>query len=442
MRSPASQASKGAIGIDFGTTNSSIAFAERSDEVQLAKFPYLGGLTDAYRSLLYLQQVREGGVNTLKSWTGPEGIEHYLSTDVKGRLIQSLKSFLSSRTLHGTEVFGRRYSLEDLIARILKDLREKAEHQFGIQIRSAVAGRPVHFVGAENQEDDSYAEGRLRSAFALAGYESVRFEMEPVAAAHYYESSLDHDELILIGDFGGGTSDFSLVHVGPTVRRRGRVPGDIVGNAGVGIAGDSFDAKIIRNLVSPALGAGSQLRSLGKILTVPNWVYIRLERWHHLSLLRGRDVLNMLRGVHAQSLEPEKIGALIHFIKEDLGFHLHRAVQKVKVDLSNESLARFQFSDGFVELRAEVERRSFEEWISEELGQIARCVDSLLNSSGILPKDVDMVFLTGGSSFVPAVRRIFETRFGEKRIRGGNEFTSVARGLALKAMDVRTSALA
>jgi hypothetical chaperone protein len=441
MRSPASQASKGAIGIDFGTTNSSIAFAERSDEVQLAKFPYLGGLTDAYRSLLYLQQVREGGVNTLKSWTGPDGIEHYLSTDVKGRLIQSLKSFLSSRTLHGTEVFGRRYTVEDLIARILKDLREKAEHQFGIKIRSAVAGRPVHFVGAENQEDDSYAEGRLRSAFALAGYESVQFEMEPVAAAHYYESTLDHDELILIGDFGGGTSDFSLVHVGPTVRRRGRVPGDIVGNAGVGIAGDSFDAKIIRNLVSPALGAGSQLRSLGKILTVPNWVYIRLERWHHLSLLRGRDVLNMLRGVHAQSLEPEKIGALIHFIKEDLGFHLHRAVQKVKVDLSNESLARFQFSDGSVELRAVVERRSFEEWISEELGQIARCVDSLLNSSGILPKDVDMVFLTGGSSFVPAVRRIFETRFGEKRIRGGNEFTSVARGLALKAMDARTSPL-
>ncbi len=263
--------------------------------------------------------------------------------------------------------------------------------------------------------------------------------MEPVAAAHYYESTLDHDELILIGDFGGGTSDFSLVQVGPTVRRRGRVPSDIVGNAGVGIAGDSFDAKIIRHLVSPALGAGSQLRSLGKILTVPNWVYIRLERWHHLSLLRGRDVLNMLRGVHAQSLEPEKIGALMHFIKEDLGFHLHRAVQKVKCDLSNERAATFQFSDGFVDLRAMVERTSFEEWISEELGQIARCVDSLLNSSGILPKDVDMVFLTGGSSFVPAVRKSFETRFGKERIQGGNEFTSVARGLALKAMDSNVS---
>jgi hypothetical chaperone protein len=439
MYSRTPDTSKGAIGIDFGTTNSSIACADCADKVQLAKFPYLGDMTDAYRSLLYLQLVKEGGVNTLKSWTGPEGIEHYLSAEVKGRLIQSLKSFLSSRNLLGTEVFGRRYRFEDLIARILRDLREKAGQQFGINIRSAVVGRPVHFSGAENEQDDSYAEDRLRSAFDLAGYESVEFEMEPVAAAHYYESLLDHEELILIGDFGGGTSDFSLVHVGPTVRRRGRVSGDIVGNAGIGIAGDAFDAKIIRHLVSPALGAGSQLRSLDKILTVPNWVYIRLERWHHLSLLRAKDVLDMLRGVHAQSLEPDKIGALIHFIKEDVGFHLHRAVQKVKCDLSNDPEATFRFSDGFVNLAAVVEQSSFEQWISEELEQIAQCVDSLLSCSGVLPKDVDMVFLTGGSSFVPAVRRIFEMRFGEKRIRGGNEFTSVARGLALKALDLRRS---
>jgi hypothetical chaperone protein len=437
MSSRAPKTSQGAIGIDFGTTNSSIACANNSDEVRVAKFPYLRELTDSYRSLLYLQQVKEGGVNTLKSWTGPEGIEHYLSADAKGRLIQSLKSFLTSRTLQGTEVFGRRYTLEDLIARILRDLREKAEQQFGMDIRSAVVGRPVHFSGAEKEEDDSFAEGRLRSAFESAGYESVEFEMEPVAAAHYYESMLDHDELILIGDFGGGTSDFSLVHVGPTIRKRGRVSGDIVGNAGVGIAGDAFDAKIIRHLVSPALGAGSQLRSLDKILTVPNWVYIKLERWHHLSLLRAKDVLDMLRGVHAQSLEPEKIGALIHFIKEDLGFHLHRAVQKVKCDLSKDPVATFRFSDGFVDLATVVERVSFEDWISEELGQITGCVDSLLSTSGVHPKDVDMVFLTGGSSFVPAVRKIFEARFGAQRIRGGNEFTSVARGLALKATDSR-----
>jgi hypothetical chaperone protein len=266
----------------------------------------------------------------------------------------------------------------------------------------------------------------------------VQFEMEPVAAAYYYESTLDHDELILIGDFGGGTSDFSLVRVGPTFRGKGRAAGNnIIGNAGVGIAGDAFDAKIIRHVVSPELGIGSQLRSLGKILTVPNWVYIRLERWHHLSLLRSKEVLDMLKTVHAQSLEPEKIEALLYFIKQDLGFYLHRAVQKVKCDLSNNAAAEFRFDDGSVDLKTTVRRDSFEEWIAEELGQIEQCVDSLLSSAGADRKDVDMVFLTGGSSFVPAVRKIFEDRFGSSRIRGGNEFTSVARGLALKSRELQ-----
>jgi hypothetical chaperone protein len=428
-----------AIGIDFGTTNSSIALATKSGDVQLAKFPYMESFTDSYRSLLYLEQVKERGARTLKSWTGPEGIEHYLAADTKGRLIQSLKSFLTSRSLQSTDVFGRRETLEDLVARILRDLREKAEKQFGVRITSAVAGRPVHFAGTDKSEDDSYAENRLKLAFHSAGFESVRFEMEPVAAAYYYESTLDHDELILIGDFGGGTSDFSLIRVGPSFRGKGRSAGDadIIGNAGAGIAGDAFDAKIIRHVVSPELGMGSQLRSLGKILTVPTWVYIRLERWHHLSLLRSKEVLDMLNSVRAQSLEPEKIAALLHFIKQDLGFYLHRAVQKVKCDLSNHKSAEFRFDDGYVELKTIVRRDSFEEWIAEELGQIAQCVDSLLTNSGADRKDVEMVFLTGGSSFVPAVRRIFEDRFGSSRIRGGNEFTSVARGLALKSRELR-----
>jgi hypothetical chaperone protein len=326
-------------------------------------------------------------------------------------------------------------TLEELIARILRDLREKAEIQFGSAIDSAVVGRPVRFVGAENDVDNTFAEDRLRLAFRAAGFEFVEFELEPVAAAHYYESTLDHDELILIGDFGGGTSDFSLVHVGPTIRQRGRRPADLLGNAGIGIAGDAFDSKIIRQLVSPALGAGSEMRSIDKILPVPSWVYSKLERWHHLSLLRAKEVTDMLRSVHAQALQPEKIAALLHLIQEDLGYHLHRAVQKVKSELSSKPAAIFRFSEGSVELAALVPRPSLEHWISEELQQIERCVDSLLLSSSVKPADIDMVFLTGGSSFVPAVRRIFETRFGAEHIRAGNEFTSVARGLALKARE-------
>lgn len=421
------------IGIDFGTTNSSVARVCSSGEVELARFPAGGDVTDAYRSLLYLEQIAQGARKTVKSWTGPEGIERYLDADeARGRLIQSLKSFLASRSLKSTDVFGRRIRLEELIARILADLREKSGRQFGMEIRSAVVGRPVHFVGAESTADDDYAQGRLSEAFRIAGFESVQFEMEPVAAAHYYESTLDHDELILIGDFGGGTSDFSLVHVGPSILRRGRRPEDLRGNSGVGIAGDAFDAKIIRKLVSPALGAGTQLRSIDKTLPVPIWVYVKLERWHHLSLLKAKDVMDMLASVRGQAFEPEKIGALIHLIREDRGYQLHRAVQKVKCDLSEHAEARFRYSDGVVNLDAVVSRSAFEEWISDELQQMEECIDSLLKSSGAGAKDVDMVFLTGGSSFVPAVRRIFESRFGARRIRAGNEFTSVALGLALK----------
>jgi len=423
-----------AVGIDFGTTNSSIArCVDHSAKVEIVRFPLLGETTESYRSLLYLERLRQQGKNRLVSWTGPAGIEHYLSRETGGRLIQSLKSFLTSRTLLSTEIFGLRVTIEELIARILRDLREQAEREFGVSITTAVVGRPVRFVGAETEDDNSYAEGRLRSAYRLAGFETVQFEMEPVAAAHYYESTLEHDQLILIGDFGGGTSDFSLIRVGPTIRRRGRIAADVVGNAGVGIAGDAFDAKIVRNLVSPFLGLGSEMRSIDKILPVPSWVYSKLERWHHLSFLRAKDTMNMLASVRAQALEPGKIEALIHLINEDGGYYLHRAVQETKCDLSTQSSARFVLSDGVLKIDAVATRSSFETWIAEEVAAIEGCVDSLLRDSEVLPANVNMVFLTGGSSFVPAVRRIFEWRFGADRIRTGSEFTSVAQGLALMA---------
>lgn len=401
------------------------------DGVEVVRFPYGGGTTEAFRSLLYLEQIKDGMRATTKSWAGPMGIEHYLQADHKGRLVQSLKSFLTSRTLTGTEVFGRRYSLEDLIARMLRDIRAQAEAYFGTEIRSAVVGRPVQYVGSEKEEDNDFAVARLTKALHLAGFEQVQFEMEPVGAAQYYQSRLDHDEVILIGDFGGGTSDFSLLHVGPSIRKRGRRPEDLLGNAGVGLAGDAFDAKIIRRLVSPSLGAGTNINSMGKVLPVPNWVYGKLERWHHLSFLRTRDVLNMLNSVRVQAFEPERIEALLHVITEDLGYQLHQAVQRTKCALSSAERAEFHFEIGHLEIRADVERADFEQWIADELRLIEECVDGLLKSSGVGAREVDMVFLTGGTSFVPAVRAIFESRFGADRIRSGNEFTSVASGLAM-----------
>ena len=425
-----------AIGIDFGTTNSSVALARdpSGSAVEMVNFDAAGGAVQSYRSLLFLQQVKDGMRSRLHSTTGPAAIEAYLHADHNGRLVQSLKSWLTSRTLTGTEIFGRRYTLEDLIARILADLRMHAEKAFGFPVRDVVVGRPVRFVGAASVDDDTFAEDRLRSAFLQAGYDSVRFELEPVGAAYHYESTLDHDELILIGDFGGGTSDFSLLRVGPATRKRGRAPSDLLGNSGVGLAGDALDAKIVRRLVSPALGLGTMEQAVGKVLpAVPNWVYAKLEHWHHLSFLRTRAVIEMLNGARTRAFEPEKIEALQTLIDEDLGYQLHRAVGRLKVELSSSDEAEFRFTDGTLNLRANVQRLDFESWIAEELATIEGAVDRLMQSSGIAPAAVDRVFLTGGTSFVPAVRRIFTSRFGADRIVTGNEFTSVARGLALRA---------
>ena len=431
------------IGIDFGTTNSSIALA-RSGAVELVSFPTAGGTTESFRSVLYLEQRKHAGRTQIKGFTGPQAIENYLEAEHKGRLIQSLKSYLTSRTLSGTEVFGRRYSVEDLISRILTDLRLNAERQFERPIRHATVGRPVRFVGAESDEDDAFAVERLRQAFLHAGFESVVFEMEPIAAAYAYESTLDHDELILIGDFGGGTSDFSLLHVGPGVRARGRTAKDLLGNSGLGLARDSFDARIVRKLVSPALGSESFERSYAQakdrpasiIPAAPAWIYANLERWHYLSFLKTRNVAEILKSARARAQEPEKIEALINLIEEGLGYQLHQAVQRLKIELSHQETAEFRFRDGSMDIVAAVNRKEFEGWIADELRSIERCVDRLLADSNVLARDVDRVFLTGGTSFVPAVRRIFEIRFGTSRVRTGNEFTSVARGLALRAQEM------
>jgi hypothetical chaperone protein len=425
------------VGIDFGTTNSSLALVAEDGGVELASFASGGGETFSFRSVIYLEQAKDAsGVRRVRSMTGPVAIEHYLEAEKKGRLIQSLKSYLPSKTLTGTSIFGRHYTVERLIAQMLADLRESAERQFGTEIRRALVGRPVRFVGAENDEDDAYAVSRLRHAFTTAGFEQVDFEFEPVAAAYAYESGLDHDELILIGDFGGGTSDFSLLRVGPGVRRRGRSAGDMLGKSGVQLAGDAFDARIVRKLVSPALGLDSHAHSFGKILpAVPAWIYSNLERWHYLSFLRTRDVMEILRTARMRAEEPEKIQALIDLIEEDLGYQLHQAVQRVKFELSHAERGEFRFADGSMNLRIPVTRAEFEGWIAGELEAIEGSIDGLFRPSGVDPRAVDRVFLTGGSSFVPAVRRIFDTRFGEERVRGGNEFTSVASGLALAAGD-------
>lgn len=425
------------VGFDFGTTNSSLAVADANGDVRIATFRTGNGDgTEAYRSVLYFEPPARGmGTRRARVLGGPSAISQYLMAEPKGRLIQSIKSFATSRSFTTTAVFDRIYTFEELVAILVKRIVAEAEETLGPLGKAVTVGRPVRFVGAGTAEDEAFAVSRVRAALELAGFEQIGFEYEPIGAAYFYDEQLDHDELVLIGDFGGGTSDFSLIRVGPSARKLHNREERILGNDGVGIAGDSFDASIIRRLVSPALGMGGEIRSADKLLPVPTWVYLRLERWHHLSFLKDRDTLQMLRSVKAQALEPDRIGALLHLIEQDLGYHLHRSVQTTKLRLSDVPASEFLFEDGDWRIQAEVLRREFEEWIDCHVQAIATCVDGLLSRCGVDGKDIDKVFLTGGSSFVPAVRRVFTDRFGADKVAGGSEFTSVAKGLARRARE-------
>jgi len=288
-------------------------------------------------------------------------------------------------------------------------------------------GRPVRFAAAHAPEDEAFAIERLEAALRQAGFAHVRFELEPVAAAYGYQQRLDHEELVLIGDFGGGTSDFTLVQLGPA-------GSTVVAVDGVAIAGDAFDARLIRHVAAPGLGLGSERRTaFGQILPVPLWLYDRVERWEQLSFLKSRETSELLRTLRHEALEPEKIDALVHLIEDDLGFALHGAIETTKHALSAAGTAGFALTAPPIDLRADVARGAFERWIAGEVGALAECVDRLLDGSGVSARDVATVFLTGGSSFVPAVRQVVADRFGARRLRGGEELTTVASGLALRA---------
>jgi hypothetical chaperone protein len=421
------------VGLDFGTTNSAIGVAD-GDKVTLARFGHKGGLTDTFRSVLYFHPDNRDKNGRYEAIAGPRALDRYLEAEGRGRLIQSLKSYVADRSFQATSIFTRTHTIVDLLTLLLADLRVRAEEQLGPLGSRIVVGRPVHFAHASAPDDEGLAVDRLREALARVGWTDVVFEYEPVAAAYYYETELDHDQRVFVADFGGGTSDFSLIEVGPSHRKSGKRT--ILGSDGVGIAGDALDAKVLHNVVAPMLGLGSTYRAMfGRELEVPVWIYAKLRRWHHLSFLKTKKNLDLIEEIASQADEPEKIEALQHILEYDLGYHLYRAVERAKVALSASDSTEFDFADPPLKIAATITRAQFEAWISEETTAMEECVDRLLASTGIAAKDVDQVFMTGGTSFVPAVRRIFDERFGAEKIRAGGEMISVATGLALRSRD-------
>lgn len=401
-----------AVGIDFGTTNSAVAIANDHGDVQLvplAGAPY-------WRTVLFFEP---SGALT----AGTPAIARYLATEGDGRLVQSIKSHLASASFSRTYIFGRPWQLDDMIAAYLRQVRAASPAELG---RRAVVGRPVRYWGAETAADDERAIGRMREALGKAGFDEVVFEYEPVGAAARYAARLDHEELIIVADFGGGTTDFTAVQV-PS--------GKVLATGGIGVSGDAFDARVIDAVVAPALGRGTRYRDeLGGEAPVPAWLYGHLRRWHYLSFLKEERTLRLLDRVAHGALDRPRVERLVRVVEEDLGLVLHRAVEGAKVRLSQREDERVVLDE--VGLDLAVSRAGFDTWIADDLDAIDRVLDRVLFDAGVAAGDVDRVFATGGSSLVPAVRGRLAARFGEAKLEGGEELTSVAWGLAARARQI------
>ncbi|MGO4716250.1 Hsp70 family protein [Bradyrhizobium sp. 2TAF24] len=414
------------IGVDFGTSNTVVALASADGKVDAIRFDHGGKSHSVYVSALCFWEERPGSGLDPHAEGGPWAIEQFLEGRAVHRFIQSFKTFAASKAFNTTQVFRNRYKFEDLLAAFLRTLTRHAGAGFDLAAPTIMVGRPVKFAGGN--PDEALAMQRYQTAFARLGAEHARYVYEPVGAAFSFARHLDHDATVLVADFGGGTSDFSVMRF---TRKGGTLRAEPLGHAGIGIAGDNFDFRIVDHVVSPRLGKGSTYRSLGKVLTIPSHYYSNLARWHQLAMMKGSNDLRELHTLARTADQPEALRNFITIVEDDLGFALYRAISQAKVGLSQHDRVDFRFNSGGIDIGATITRADFESWIEDDVARLGATVDTVLDEAGLAAQDIDKVFLTGGTSFVPAVQRMFMERFGAERLTSADQFESIAFGLAL-----------
>lgn len=414
------------IGIDFGTSNTVVAIADNEGRVDALTFDHRGNDLKVFVTAMCFWDERYGNGMRTQVEGGPWAIDQFLEGLTAHRFIQSFKSFAASRSFQETRIFRERYRFEDLLSTFLRTLKRHGGESLDLSASSVIIGRPVQFAGTH--PDDGLAMSRYRAAFGKLGAHHARYVYEPVGAAFFYARQLNHDATVLVADFGGGTSDFSVMRFS---RESGVLRAEPLGHAGIGIAGDAFDYRIVDQVVSPRLGKSGSYRSMGKILSIPNHYYANFARWNQLAMMKGSGDLKELRELARTALDPEPLEKFIDIVEYDLGFALYRAVSDAKVALSSQDEAEFHFRGEGVDIQATITRTDFERWIAPDVARIADTVDKALADADVPAGEIEKVFLTGGTSFVPAIRRLFTDRFGEERLTSADQFESIAYGLAL-----------
>ncbi len=450
------------VGLDFGTTNTSAAIVVDGVPRVLPLDPS-GPAPAILRSALFLTRPDATGGGVSLPYIGRAAIDRFTqgnvgrvidyqlkfigTTDIllgdlpsisqamysevdanaPGRLFQSLKTEMRSRTYEGTSVFGMRYSIEMLVGTLLRGIAERIESITEETITGMTVGRPVRY--SEDEGENRLALERMRDACALAGLPEVKFLEEPGAAALSYLRDSARAETVLVFDFGGGTFDVTIL------RADGAGGAETLATAGVPVGGELFDQRLTLGRLADHFGAGAtMLTHLGADrVPVPSYIIHMLGDWETIVELSRREHMNTIELMVATGDRPIQLRALRDLVQRNFGLPFYEQVEQVKVALSGAERARFRMEMGEILISDTIRRVEFERLIGPDARRVEACMDGALARAGLKANDIDIVLRTGGSSRIPMFGRMLAEKFGAARLREIDAFTSVAAGLAIAA---------
>lgn len=409
-----------ALGIDFGTSNSTVGWWRPDSEPLIA-------LED---DKITLPSVIFFNVEERRPVYGRLALHEYLE-GYEGRLMRSLKSLLGSSLLKSeTTVLGSAMPFKDLLGLFIGELKKRAENVAGREFESVVLGRPVFFVDDDPKADQDAQDTLVAVAHKL-GFKDVSFQYEPLAAAFDYERSIEREELVLIVDIGGGTSDFSLVRLSPERRDIADRQGDILATGGVHIGGTDFDKQLSIQGVMPLFGYGSRMKSDA---FMPTSYHLNLATWHTINAVYAQKSQLALQNMRYDIVDATGIDRLFKLIEQRAGHWLAMQVEASKIELSDAQRRDIDLARIEAGLVAELSRELFEAAIAPLLERVRGSISELLNCADVDPARVDTVFFTGGSSGVPALRQSVAAMLPNARHIDGDRFGGIGNGLAIEAM--------
>ena len=406
-------------GIDFGTSNSALAAGVDGDVA----------LIDLEHGEPTIPSAIFFDAETNRVSFGRHAIRNYVE-GTEGRLMRALKSILGSGLVDETTfVEGRAISYKDVIALFLKHLKSVAESDTNAELTHVVMGRPVFFVDDDPARDKA-AQATLEACARSVGFSEVQFELEPIAAALDYETTLARETLALVVDIGGGTADFSLVRLGPKAALKVSRQDDVLANLGVHIGGTDFDQLLSMATVMPLLGYKSAAANGGE---VPSWAYFDLSTWHKINLLHSSRVLHEVKGMRHFYADAVMHARLVKVLSKRLGHLVLGRVEDAKIHASSAGQGAVGLDEVDAGLHANIDAITLQKVLAEKCAAIVDTARRCVKMAGIDEARVDTLYFTGGSASLPALRRSFAAAFPASAPVFGDPFGSVAKGLGVRA---------